>query len=590
MPFLYTLVSLLAAAVIAVPLAKRLGFGSVLGYIAAGLVIGPAGLRLVTDVNSIAEISELGVVMLLFLIGLELRPQRLWVMRRSVLGLGTAQVVITAAALAGIAHLLDIDGPAALVLGFSLALSSTAIVLPMLAERELLTTQAGRDSFAVLLFQDIAVIPVVALLPLLDGGVSDMTGNAAWLAVGRAAAALLVVLVGGRFLIRPIFRAVDSAKTPEIFTATALVIVGGTAALVSAVGLSMSLGAFMAGVLLSDSEYRHELQADIEPFEGLLLGVFFISVGMQADLGLLAAHPGFVLAAVAGLLVIKTAIALALGRIAQQDWSNAVRFAAALPQAGEFGFVLFAAALGERLLTREQAELAMVVVTLSMIASPLLFSLEERWLAPRLRKAPQRAFDSLDGAANPVIICGFGRVGQIIGRLLRLQRIPFTALDKDAEQIDLVRRFGTKAYYGDPARLDVLRAAGAAEAKAIVVALADVAESLKVVEHAKRHFPNATILARARNRRHAHLLMDYGVTHIVRETFYSSLRLSEELLVELGVAPEDAERTIRLFQEHDERMLTTQHGIYRDEKQMIQTTKQALVELRGLLEADQAER
>lgn len=590
MPFLYTLVSLLAAAVIAVPLAKRFGFGSVLGYIAAGLVIGPAGLRLVTDVNSIAEISELGVVMLLFLIGLELRPQRLWVMRRSVLGLGAAQVVVTAAALAGVAHLLHIDWPAALVLGFSLALSSTAIVLPMLAERELLTTQAGRDSFAVLLFQDIAVIPVVALLPLLDGGVSDMTGAAAWLAVGRAAAALLIVLVGGRFLIRPIFRAVDSAKTPEIFTATALVIVGGTAALVSAVGLSMSLGAFMAGVLLSDSEYRHELQADIEPFEGLLLGVFFISVGMQADLGLLAAHPGFVVAAVAGLLLIKTAIAFVLGRLARQDRSNATRFALALPQAGEFGFVLFAAAMAERLLSREQAELAMLVVTLSMIASPLLFSLEERWLAPRLAKAPQRAFDSLDGAASPVIICGFGRVGQIVGRILRLQRIPFTALDKDAEQIDLVRRYGTKAYYGDPARLDVLRAAGAAEAKAIVVALADVAESLKVVEHAKRHFPNATILARARNRRHAHLLMDLGVTHIVRETFYSSLRLTEELLEELDIAPEDAQRTIHLFDEHDKRMLVAQHGIYRDEKQMIQTTKQALVELRGLLEADQAER
>jgi monovalent cation:proton antiporter-2 (CPA2) family protein len=590
MPFLYTLVLLLAAAVIAVPLAKRLGLGSVLGYLAAGLAIGPAGLGLVSDVESISAVSELGVIMLLFLIGLELRPQRLWVMRRSVLGLGAAQVIVTGAVLAGIARWAGLPWPATLVIGFGLALSSTAIVLPMLAERGLLTLQAGRDGFAVLLFQDIAVIPVVALLPLLDGSMSELSGRSAWFAVLRAAGALLIVLVGGRFLIRPIFRAVDSAKTPEIFTAAALVIVGGTAALVSAVGLSMSLGAFMAGVLLTDSEYRHELQADIEPFEGLLLGVFFMSVGMAANLGLLAATPGFIVASVAGLLVIKAAIAFVLARLAGADASNATRFAAALPQAGEFGFVLFVAAMAEGLLTQEQSDRAMLIVTLSMVASPLLFALEERFLAPRLEPATQRDFDAIDGAPTPVIICGFGRVGQVVGRILRLRRLAFTALDKNSEQIDIVRRYGTKAYYGDPTRLDVLRAAGAAQAKVIVVALDDIAESLKVVEHAKRHFPKAVILARARNRRHTHLLMDQGITHIVRETFHASLRLTEEVLEQLGIDPEDAKRTIDVFRKHDERLLIDQHGIYEDEKQMIQTTKQALVELRGLLEADQAER
>jgi glutathione-regulated potassium-efflux system protein KefB len=590
MPFLSTLVVLLVAAVIAVPVAKRLGFGSVLGYLAAGLIIGPAGLRLVTNVANIQEASELGVIMLLFLIGLELRPARLWVMRRSVLGLGAAQVVLTSAALFGIGRLIGLPWPAAVVIGFGLALSSTALVLPMLAERELLATQAGRDSFSVLLFQDLAVIPALALLPLLEGRVGAIAESSAWLTVARAGAALVIVLIGGRFLIRPIFRAVDSAKTPEIFTATALVVVIGTAVLVHAVGLSMSLGAFMAGVLLSDSEYRHELQADIEPFEGLLLGIFFISVGMSADLGLLAARPGFVVAAVLGLLAIKGAIGFALARLARHDMANAVRFAIVLPQAGEFGFVLFAAAAIENVLTPPQTGLALLVVTLSMLTSPVLFALEERWIAPVLARKPQRAFDTIDGPPSPVIICGFGRMGQIIGRVLRLRRIPFTALDKNAEQIDLVRRFGTKAYYGDPTRLDLLRAAGAGEAKLLVVALDGVAESLKIVDHARRHFPNATILARARNRRHVHLLMDLGVTHIVRETFYSSLRMTEQILEELGLDADDIERTIAMFREHDERTLIDQHDIYRDEKQMIQTTKQATDELRDLFEADRAER
>ncbi len=593
MPFLYTLVILLAAAVVAVPVAKRFGFGSVLGYLGAGLIIGPAGLRLVTDVESIAQVSELGVVMLLFLIGLELRPARLWVMRRSVLGLGAAQVVVTAAVLALAGHAFGLAWATAVVVGFGLALSSTAIVLPMLAERELLATRAGRDAFSVLLFQDLAVIPAVALLPLFDGGISGVTAMApgqVWLAVGKGIAAVLVVLIGGRFLIRPIFRAVEGAKAPEIFTATALVIVMGTAALVSLVGLSMSLGAFMAGVLLSDSEYRHELQADIEPFEGLLLGVFFISVGMGADLALLVERPLPILAGVVLLLAIKMAIAFALARISGQKMGDAMRFAVALAQAGEFGFVLFGAAVTVHVMTAEQSQAAMLVVTLSMVASPLLFALEERWLAPRLeRRRQEREFDAIDGAPTPVIIAGFGRMGQIVGRILRLRRIPYTALDNHIEQIDLVRRFGNKAYYGDPTRLDVLRAAGAAEAKVIVVALEPIADSLKVVEHVKRQFPNLAIVARARNRRHAHLLMDQGVTHIVRETFYSSLRLTEQVLEELGIDREDVRRTISVFQEHDERTLIDQHGYYKDEKQMIQTGKQAAAELQRLLEADRGE-
>ncbi len=590
MPFLQTLVILLAAAVLAVPLAKRLGFGSVLGYLAAGLVIGPAGLRLVTEVEDISHASELGVIMLLFLIGLELRPARLWVMRRSVLGLGAAQVVITTLAIGALCKVFGIGWAASAVVGFALALSSTAIILPLLAERDLLTSHAGRDSFAVLLFQDIAVIPVVALIPLLDGDMAGAIHAGGWMAALKGAGAILLVLFGGRFLIRPIFRAVDKAKAPEIFTATALLVVMGTASLVNAAGLSMSLGAFMAGVLLSDSEYRHELRADIEPFEGILLGVFFVSVGMSAELGLFLWQPLVVIGATVALILIKCLIGFVLARVAGQDLLNSTRFAFLLAQGGEFAFVLLASATGEGVMAPETAALAKLIVTLSMIATPLLFAAEERWIASRLTPKPQRDFDTIEEPTAPVIICGFGRVGQIVGRILSLRGIDYTALDKDAEQVDFVRRFGVSAYYGDPTRVDLLRAAGGAQAKILVVALDDAAETLKVVENAKRYFPNLHVLARARNRRHYHLLMDLKPHEIIRETFHSSLRMTELVLKEMGLEEKDIARTLTLFEEHDERNLIRQHAVYRDEKQLIQSSKDAIDELRLLFEADLKDR
>lgn len=586
MPFLYTLVILLTAAIIAVPIAKRLGFGNVLGYLAAGLLIGPGGLALVSNVESIAQVSELGVVMLLFIIGLELRPQRLWIMRRAVLGLGSLQLVITTLALAGIAVIAGLAWPVALVLGLAFSMSSTAIVLPMLAERDLLATHAGRGAFGVLLFQDIAVIPVIVLIPLLQGGAAAMTWDEAWPAALKAVGALSVVLIGGRILIRPIFRVVDRAKTPEIFTATALVIVVGTASLVNLVGLSMSLGAFMAGLLLSDSEYRHELKADIQPFEGLLLGMFFISVGMRVDPMLLTGNWQTVVLAVFALILIKASICFALARLSGRDMIDSVRFGIVLAQAGEFGFLILTAAAGERVVPAADAELATLVITLSMIVTTILFFLAERLIVPLLQREELKPYDSLDGAQHPIIICGFGRMGQIIGRVLRMRGIPFTALDKNIEQVELVRRSGTMAYYGDPTRVDLLRAAGAERAKILVIALDDINESLQVIDNAQRHFPHLTILARARNRRHVHLLMDRGVTKCVRETFHSSVRLTEMVLIEAGIAPDDARRIVTLFEEHDERTLRTQHSVYRDEKQMIQSTKQVAEELQAILEAD----
>lgn len=582
---LHTLVILLGAAAVAVPLSRRGGFGSVLGYLIAGIVIGPEGLRLITGVEEIAQVSELGVVMLLFLIGLELRPARLWVMRKAVFGLGAAQVVLTALALGGMAFAAGTEGTAAAVMGIGLALSSTAIVLPLLGERDLLTSRAGRDSFAVLLFQDLAFIPLVALVPLLDG--ATIPDRVPWLDVARGAGAIATILVGGRFLLGPAFRAIGGARSPEMFTILALLTVVGAAALAEFAGLSASLGAFMAGVLLSGSEFRHELQADIEPFEGLLLGFFFISVGMSADLALLKVEPGTIMLGVAGLLIAKVVVAWLLGRIAGQDNASATRFALALPQGSEFSFVLFGTAIATGAMTPDQAKGATLVVALSMLATPLLFAASERFLIPRLARKTAVKYDTILGSSAPVILCGFGRVGQIVGRILRMQGIEFTALERSSEQVEVVRRFGNQVYFGDPARPDLLRAAGGDTARLLIVAIDDMEHALRVVDMARRNFPNLVILARARNRRHVHLLMDRAVTGIVRDTFHSSLKLSEMALRELGIPQDRASRAVALFADHDDRQLKATYPIWNDEMQLIQSAQQAADELAQLFDADQ---
>jgi monovalent cation:proton antiporter-2 (CPA2) family protein len=582
---LETLVALLAAAVIFVPLSRHFGFGSVLGYLVAGAAIGPSGLRLISDVDVIAQVSELGVIMLLFLIGLELRPHRLWVMRRAIFGLGAGQVIITAAAIAGLLHLCGVDWTTALVLGCGLALSSTAIVLPMLAEHNLLNSTAGRDSFAVLLFQDLAFIPLVALVPLLAGGAMPLTMP--WIDVAGAVAAIAVILLGGRYLVRPVFKAVGGVKTPEVFTATALLVVVGTASIAHVAGLSTSLGAFLAGVLLSDSEYRHELEADIAPFEGLLLGFFFMSVGMSADLALAASQPLIVFAGVAALILLKFSVTFGLGIALHQDLRTTLRFSLALPQGGEFGFVILAAAVGAGALTQSWADQATLVIALSMVAGPMLFTSFERWIAPRLahREAPP-VYDTIEPEGTAVVICGFGRMGQIIGRVLRMRGIPFTALDKNAAQVEVLRRFGNKVYYGDPTRLELLRAAGADTARLLVIALDDMEETLRLVDNVRRHFPKLKILSRARNRRHVHLLLDRGVDEIVRETLFSSLKMSELVLQDLGIPGPEARRAVELFHEHDERNLKESHAFYEDETLLIQSAQHAASELSTLFEAD----
>ena len=581
---LETLVVLLAASVLFVPLSRRFGFGSVLGYLIAGAAIGPSAFGLVGDFHQIAQVAELGVIMLLFLIGLELRPQRLWVMRRAILGLGTGQMVLSALAIALLARFAGADWPSAAVIGAGLALSSTAIVLPMLAEHDLLGSTPGRDGFSVLLFQDLAFIPLVALVPMLAGG--PMPSTVPWIGVLGAVATAIAIVIGGRFVVGPIFRLVGGARTPEVFTAMALLVVVGTAAVAHAVGLSTSLGAFLAGVLLSDSAYRHELQANIEPFEGLLLGFFFMSVGMSANLALALGEPMLIAAGVVGLIAVKATILYLLGRIAGQDNRAALRFSLALPQGSEFSFVLFGVAVAVGALGQAEADRAMLIVALSMVATPMLFAAAEKFVVPRLSRPVEPVYDNIESSGTPVIICGFGRMGQIVGRLLRLQGIPFTALDKDQAQVDVLRRFGTVVYFGDPTRLELLRAAGAAEAKILVIAVDELEETLRLAEIARRYFPHLKVMSRARNRRHVHLLMDRGLTEIVRETFHSSLKLSELVLAELGVPQARIKRAVEVFSEHDDRALVQAHAFYQDERKVMQSVQEAAAELTTLFEAD----
>ncbi|GAN80806.1 monovalent cation:proton antiporter-2 (CPA2) family protein [Acidocella aminolytica] len=584
---LLTLLILLAAIVLAVPLSRYAGLGSILGYLAAGVVIGPSVLGLVTNVNEISDVAEFGVTMLLFLIGLELRPHRLWVLRKAVFGLGLGQMVPTAFIIACLLVLFGVNMEDATVLGIGLALSSTAIALPLLSERNLLPTIPGRDAFAVLLFQDMAAIPALALLPILAG--SD-TAQFSWDAVARGAAVVVGILAGGTLLVPYVFRMVAAAKVPEVFTATALLLVVGTATLAHWAGLSPSLGAFMAGVMVSDSDYRHEVQADIEPFEGLLLGFFFISVGMSADLGLLVHKPLEILAPVLGLVALKTGIAFAVSYVRRRLTGAALRFSLVLSEGSEFGFVLFTTAVAEGTLDKHLAAKATLVIALSMMVAPILLSLSERFVMHKLETKKSRPFDKLETVeAAPVIICGFGRMGQIIGRILAMQKINFTALDRSAAQVDFIRRFGVQVFYGDPTREELMRAAGLENAKVLVIALDDFEGCVAVAEMVRRKFPHVKVVARARNRRHVHLLMSAGVDLFVRETFFSSLRMTEIIMEALEIPEARAKRAIEIFRKHDDRLLHESYDIGSDETKLIQTAQEATKELQDLFETDKSD-
>lgn len=572
----------LAAAVVFVPLFKRLGLGAVLGYLAAGVAIGPWGLGLITDVESILHFSEFGVVLLLFVIGLELQPARLWRLRSSVFGLGGAQVVLTTLALGGVALWLGLPPASAFVAGFGLAMSSTAFVLQSLAERQELSAHHGRAAFAILLFQDLSVIPFLALLPMLAISQEPEASAGAWIGAAKASGAVLVTVLGGRYALRPLLRRLARVEVAEIFTAAALLVVIATALAMDAVGLSMSLGAFLAGVLLADSEYRHELQADIEPFKGLLLGLFFIAVGMSANLGLMLERPWALAALVPGLIAVKALLLLLVGRLGGLPWPSSAALALVLAQGGEFAFVLFDLATDSGLLDRRLQELLVLGVTLSMAVSPLLYLLMSRW---RRREAPP-AFDLVDVQASPVLIAGFGPFGQIIGRILRVKKIAYTVFDKNAEHVATVRRFGSPLFYSDAARVEVLRAAHAERARVFVVAIADPVESLRVTRTVRRHFPDLRVIACARTRQHALQLMDLGVHSVIRRSYYSSLEATRQVLMALGESEAAAREATDRFAQHDYQTLLRQQAGSRDEQALLQSAQQAARELEQLFESD----
>jgi len=572
----------LLAAVILVPVFKHIGLGAVLGYLVAGIVLGPSGLALVDDVDQILHFAEFGVVLLLFIIGLELRPRRLWVMRKSILGLGGLQVLATTAALVPFGLAAGLGRAEAWVAAFTLSLSSTAFALQLLGEKKELATRHGRAAFSVLLFQDMAVIPALALIPL--AGAGGLESQALSLrAVGEVALIIVAVVLGERYVLSYVFRWIARTGIHEVFTAMALLTVVGTALLVEAAGLSMALGAFLAGVLLAESEYRHALEADIDPFKGILLGLFFMSVGMSLNVSLVHDQYHVVAALVIGLLGIKFALLAVLGRLSGLDWPHSLRLAGVLPQGGEFAFVLLGSAVGAGLIAEELSDLLIVVVTLSMAATPLIYLL----VGKAQRPAPRHAeFDRIPAEANQVIIAGFGRVGQIVARILRARKIPFTALDISSEHVDFVRRYGNKIYYGDASRLDMLRAANAGKAVVFVLAIDDVEASVRTAQLVREHFPHLKIVARARNRKHAYRLMDIGGVTVWREVFYSSLKMASDVLKDLGLREQEADKAVSTFEKHDRQRLRRDHDSHTDEERMMYLARESAKELEELFSRD----
>ncbi len=573
----------LAAAVVAVPLAKKLGLGSIIGYLGAGIAIGPWGLGLVTNVQDILHFAEFGVVLMLFLIGLELQPERLWNLRRPIFGWGSAQMLSCAALLTGVAMAFGVAWPSALVAGLGLGLSSTAICLQVMGERNLMHTSSGQAGFSILLLQDVAAIPILALLPLL-GALGE--GNTAVVQPSRSLEALKIVAViggiilGGRLLLRPVLRWIANSGTPEIFTAASLLLVVGIATLMQLVGLSMALGAFLAGVLLAESEYRRELETDIEPFKALLLGLFFIAVGMSIDFGVLWKFPGLMAAIVAGFMGLKLLALYGLARLMNIPYQERPVFVLLLAQGGEFAFVVFQAAAGAEVFSSETASLLIGAVALSMLISPLLLLAIDKLLLPRYAQGKKTSMKEISEPQQaPIIIAGFGRYGQIVGRMLLAQGISATVLDHDAEMIETVRAFGYRVFYGDATRLDLLRTAGAAQAKILVLSVDDVGQSLKIVDMVKENFPQLHIVARARDVPHWNALRDRGVTRVERELFESSLRSARTVLELLGQSPESASQAAERFRQHNLDLFEKMYPHRNNREKFIAVAKQGRMQL-----------
>lgn len=573
----------LFAAVVAVPVAARLGIGAVLGYLLAGIAIGPWGLGFISDVQEILHFSELGVVFLMFLIGLELNPSKLWQLRRSIFGVGAAQVVFSALILAGLLMLTEFSWQAALVGGIGLAMSSTAMALQLMRDKGMNRSESGQLGFSVLLFQDLAVIPALALVPLLAGNSDE---HLDWMKVGMKVLAFAGMLLGGRYLLRPLFRFIAASGVREVFTAAALLLVLGSALFMDALGFSMALGTFIAGVLLAESEYRHELESAIEPFKGLLLGLFFISVGMALNLGVLYTHILWVVMSVAVLVAVKMLVLYVLSRIYGLRNSERLQFSGVLSQGGEFAFVLFSTASSQRLFHDDQMALLLVTVTLSMMTTPLVMKGIDKLLA-RQFNSPDETDEKpyVEDDQPQVIIVGFGRFGQVIGRLLMANKMRITVLERDISAVNLMRRYGYKVYYGDATQVDLLRAAGAEAAKSIVITCNDPEDTMKIVHLCQQNFPQLEILARARGRVEAHELLQAGVKQFSRETFSSALELGRKTLMSLGMHPHQAQRAQLHFRRLDMRMLRELMPVHTDNAQ-ISRAREARRELEEIFQRE----
>ncbi len=583
----------LSAAVLVVPLSKALGLGAIIGYLAAGIAIGPWGLGLVTHVEEILHFAEFGVVLMLFLVGLELEPRRLWSLRRPIFGWGSAQVLGCAVAILAVAVAAGVPWRMALVGALGLALSSTAIALQVMGERNLLPTPSGQAGFSILLFQDVAAIPILALLPLL-GSVSDdaVAADGTGFEALKIVAVIASIIIGGRLLLRPLLRWIARSDTPEIFTAASLLLVVAIAALMQLVGLSMALGAFLAGVLLAESEYRRELETDIEPFKGLLLGLFFIAVGMSIDFGVLLASPGRMALVVLGFLVVKGAVIYALAKGMGIPYQERPVFTLLLAQGGEFAFVVFQAAAGAKVFSAETASLLIGAVAVSMLVSPLLLVLIDKILLPRYAKCSSTS--TLEEIAEqqdaPVIVLGFGRYGQIVARMMLSQGIGCTVLDHDVEMIETARKFGYRVFYGDASRLDLLRIAGAGDASIVVVAVDDVDQSMEIVETLQTHFPQLKIVARARDVTHWNRLRECGVTHVERELFESSVRSGRSVLEMLGHPPFEARSIAQKFRQHNIELVDKMFPHFKDQNKLIAVAKEARSQLESQMAQERAER
>ncbi|MDE2420647.1 MAG: monovalent cation:proton antiporter-2 (CPA2) family protein [Gammaproteobacteria bacterium] len=601
MSLLVQITIFLGAAILLVPLGRRFGLATVLGYLLTGVVLGPSGFDVAGNTEAVMHFAEYGVVMLLFIIGLELQPSRLWALRRPIFVMGGLQVVVTGVILMftiwQLASLtsstlfgmtLQSQLSTSFIIGFGFALSSTAFVLQLLSEKHQLASAHGRDAFAILLFQDIAVIPILAILPLFHStGLHPSDQGVDFVYFAKVIGVFIGLVLASRSIVRPLFRLIVSSGANELLTAVALFFIFGVALLMDQLHISMALGAFLTGVLLADSEYRHEIEASIQPFKGLLLGLFFMSVGMSTNLHLIIAEPLLVIGGAIGLMVAKFFILFFLARMMGNRIPTSARLGIALAQGGEFAFVVFNTAVTQKILAIDLAQPLILIVTLSMAMTPLAFFILEKYLEPVFsRQQPEREFDEIPNHEHRVIIAGFGRIGQIVGRILRMHHIEFTAIEKDARQVDFVRKFGNAVYYGNPHNPELLRSAGIAHAKLFVLALDDLEQSVITAEYLCRTYPNLKIIARARDRQHYYRLREAGVQHIWRETYFSSLGMAHASLLALGFDESSAKESIDVFREYDEALLERQQAVYDDDVKLVESARAAMIELEGLFDSD----